>query len=112
MFRKYKNIIIVILVIIIAGVAYTVLTGNKDNRLLISNISVNISSAIESDLLNLLLDIKSVKLDENIFSNPAFKSLEDFGQELAPEPVGRENPFAPIGLDANQESGITNQGEE
>ena len=112
MFRKYKNIIIIVIIIIIAGAAYTLLTGNTDDRLLVSDTPSDTSSVIESDLLTLLLDIRSVKLNGDIFSDPIFRSLEDFGQDLVPEPVGRDNPFAPIGLDANQESEITNQEEE
>ena len=46
------------------------------------------------DLLNVLIQLKSTKLDTSIFSDPVFKSLRDFGVEIAPQPIGRHNPFA------------------
>lgn len=51
------------------------------------------------EILALLADLKKISLDESIFSDPIFQSLKDFSVELAPEPKGRQNPFAPIGKD-------------
>lgn len=98
LFKKYKTLILVVAIVIIAGVAYTVLFGGEDDALLVAERSDNVASAEESNLLTFLLDLRAVKLDERIFSDPVFKSLEDFGQELVAEPVGRENPFAPIDI--------------
>jgi hypothetical protein len=98
-FKKYKSIIIVLVILIIATVAYTVIIGEKDDSLLVSESSVDISSASQGDLLALLLEIRTIKLDESILSDEAFRSLKDFGQEIVPEPVGRENPFAPVNFD-------------
>lgn len=102
-FKKYKTLILVVAIVIIAGVAYTVLFSGGDNALLVAERSDNAASAEESNLLTFLLDLRAVKLDERIFSDPVFKSLEDFGQELVAEPVGRENPFAPIDFIGNEE---------
>jgi hypothetical protein len=52
------------------------------------------------EILALLADMKSVRLDESIFSDPMFQSLQDISVELIAEPKGRPNPFAPIGKDA------------
>jgi hypothetical protein len=52
------------------------------------------------EILTLLADLKSVRLDESIFSDPVFQSLKDTSVELSAEPKGRPNPFAPIGKDA------------
>jgi hypothetical protein len=52
------------------------------------------------EILALLADMKKIKLDESIFSDPAFQSLQDLSIELVPEPKGRPNPFAPLGRDA------------
>lgn len=51
------------------------------------------------EILALLADLKSVRLDDSIFSDPAFQSLQDTSVELTAEPKGRPNPFAPLGKD-------------
>ncbi|MFQ5661981.1 MAG: hypothetical protein ACE5F2_01885 [Candidatus Paceibacteria bacterium] len=96
-FKKYKTLILIVGAVIIAAVAYTIFFGGEDDSLLVAEPQDNAASVEESNLLTLLLDLRSVKLNDTLFSDPVFKSLEDFGQELTAEPVGRENPFAPIG---------------
>jgi hypothetical protein len=55
------------------------------------------NARIETELVSELLRLRSIKLDNRIFTDVAFQSLEDFGQELVAEPIGRINPFAPVG---------------
>jgi len=54
-------------------------------------------AAVERELLSTLLELRSLRLNEGIFNDPVFHSLRDFGQPLTPQPIGRNNPFAPIG---------------
>jgi hypothetical protein len=54
-------------------------------------------SPVSQELLTSLSNLYSIKLDNSIFSDPAFLSLTNFGVELPPEAVGRRNPFLPIG---------------
>lgn len=49
------------------------------------------------EILAILLNLKSLKLDASIFNSPVFQSLADFGQSIPERPRGRDNPFAPIG---------------
>lgn len=51
---------------------------------------------VEREVLSLLNDLNRIDLEGNIFSSPIFHSLVDYSVELTPEPVGRENPFAPL----------------
>lgn len=96
---KYKKVIIILGIIIIAAVIYTIMIGKKDNRLLVSESPETVSNTeLQNNLLALLLEIRSIKLDDSIFLDPAFRSLDDFGQEIVQEPVGRSNPFAPVGF--------------
>jgi hypothetical protein len=44
-----------------------------------------------------LLQLKSLTLSDALLADAAFVTLQDFTVELAPEPIGRRNPFAPIG---------------
>jgi hypothetical protein len=48
------------------------------------------------EILTILKRLKSVKMDVDFFENKIFKSLSDFSVKINPEPVGRNNPFAPI----------------
>ena len=55
------------------------------------------SQAISSQISQALLKIEQIKLDRSIFDNKIFTSLEDRSEEIVDEPVGRTNPFAPLG---------------
>jgi hypothetical protein len=58
-------------------------------------------TAISDKFLVLLLNMRTIKLDQSIFSDEAFASLKDFSTTITPETnPGRANPFAPIGVDA------------
>lgn len=51
------------------------------------------------EILALLEDLKVIQLDQSIFSDPMFQSLQDTSVALNSEPKGRTNPFAPLGKD-------------
>lgn len=51
----------------------------------------------EQDFLPVLLNVKRIRLDDAIFSDPAFLTLRDSTIILVPDgSEGRPNPFAPI----------------
>jgi hypothetical protein len=53
-----------------------------------------------ADFLTLLLNVKNIKLEESLFSDPAFKALRDSSIVIASDGTeGRPNPFAPLGRD-------------
>ena|SRR3989344_5185882 len=56
-------------------------------------------TGVGDQLVAMLIKLQSLKLDTKVFKDPAFRSLNDFGREIPPEPVGRINPFAPIGVE-------------
>jgi len=96
MLAKYQNWIVIGIVIMIAFGIYSYLFKGKDEAPLTAE-TVTAASPEDQDLIALLLELRSISLDEGIFTNPAFHSLQDFSQELVPEAVGRPNPFAPLG---------------
>lgn len=52
------------------------------------------------ELLTVLLSLNNIRLDEEVFSSPLFTSLEDFSIALPDSgTTGRDNPFAPIGVE-------------
>ena len=109
---KIKNIIIFVAVIIAFILIYIffIKSSPEENNL----ISISSNSAIPSttntskgsdvlatrDFLAILLSVKSIKLDDGIFSDAAFNALFDSNIVLIPDGTeGRTNPFAPIGSD-------------
>lgn len=99
LYKKYKNYILGGVLIVLLFAAYSVLFGGDDGGARLQSETVGPEGAVEQELLATLLELRSVKLDDAILSNPAFQSLRDFSQPLTPQPIGRNNPFAP--LDAN-----------
>lgn len=55
------------------------------------------AKVISSQISQALLKIEQIKLDRSIFDNQIFATLEDRSEEIVDEPVGRRNPFAPLG---------------
>ena len=47
-------------------------------------------------MLVVLGNLHAIHLDDTLFKDPAFASLNDYGVTIALQPVGRHNPFAPI----------------
>ena len=73
---------------------------NMDGSTLNTSTS-NTNSFISKDFLVLVSNIKNIKLNDSIFSDPAFNSLHDSSITLTPDGTeGRPNPFAQFGNDA------------
>ena len=113
MASKIKNIIIFTVVAVLLILIYIFfikpepeeqnLVSSSPVTVLPSSDTVNQNSLIARDFLSLLLSVKSIKLNDAIFSNGAFINLHDSSILLtSPQPgdEGRLNPFAPIGYDA------------
>ena len=115
MASKIKNIIIftVVAVLLILIYIFFIKPAPEEQNLVSSSPipitalpnadTINQNSLIARDFLSLLLSVKSIKLNDAIFSNGAFINLHDSSILLAsPKPgdEGRANPFAPIGYDA------------
>lgn len=96
LFTQYKNVFVAIILIGIAFFAYSFFAGGEDDAVL-TEVATNGNSSVDNELIALLLELKSIRLDETVFTDPAFQSLQDFSQTLVVEPVGRVNPFAPLG---------------
>ncbi|MBU1046225.1 hypothetical protein KKH36_00390 [Patescibacteria group bacterium] len=58
-------------------------------------VSINTSDINEvgKETLEILLALKSLKLDDSLFDEIVFSSLVDFSIELGEKEKGRENPF-------------------
>jgi hypothetical protein len=90
-----KNLLVALFLAIILFVGYVVFlrdgirSGSRDG----------FSEQVEIEtqaLLATINELKRIKIDGEIFTNPVFVSLKDFRVDLGTEPTGRGNPFAPV----------------
>jgi hypothetical protein len=113
-----KNIIIFIIVAIAFILVYVffikpapeqsnLVSTGQNTAIPVDNNSSQIDTAAAQDFLTVLLSVKSIKLDDSIFSEPAFTTLNDSNVVLTPDGTeGRSNPFAPIGFDSTAVSSV------
>ncbi|MBI1975445.1 MAG: hypothetical protein HYS59_00395 [Candidatus Vogelbacteria bacterium] len=102
--RKIFNILISVFVIIALIVVASFFVGGvvteKNGTLspvgFLSNTQLTDESVAGREFLQVLLNLRSIKLDTTLFGDPIFTQLAEFGTPLTPEPRGRTNPFAPL----------------
>ncbi len=109
MSQKIKNIIIFsgIAIIFILIYIFFIKKGAPEanlssdpNALAPEGFSATTEPPIAQDFLKLLLSVKTIKLDDSIFSEKSFTNLNDSSIQLIQDGnEGRPNPFAPIGSD-------------
>lgn len=109
-----NKILVVLLGLVILGVAWYFFSGSSSSAPGIlqseggpAGISANPE---EADIVQTLLTLRAVSLSGTIFSDPAFMTLRDFGTQIIPEPIGRPNPFAPLGAASATSSSSTRGG--
>lgn len=71
-------------------------SGKKSEPALEKVETTPLDTEVGRELLSTLALLKSTKLDTGVFTDPVFESLRDFGVEIAAQPLGRRNPFAPF----------------
>ncbi len=95
-----KHKLIIILAIVVAILAWWGLSGlggaPSSPSLLSTQGGDKALTPADQNLVATLLQLRAVKLDGTIFSEPAFAALKDFSTPIVPEPVGRQNPFEPF----------------
>ena len=79
--------------VVILGGAWYVLTGTATPPAILQT---DAPSADSQEIVATLLALRAVTLSGTIFTDPVFMSLQDFGVDIQPEPVGRPNPFLPL----------------
>lgn len=50
----------------------------------------------DRDVVETLLQLRTITLSGTVLTDPAFLRLIDTGTQIIPEPVGRSNPFLPL----------------
>lgn len=102
---KQHKMLFIGVVAVVALVAWYGLTQNAAPEPLLTTVTPSGSgspteASADQELVATLLTLRAVTLSGTIFQDPAFMSLRDFGTTIVAEPVGRPNPFAPLGASA------------
>lgn len=90
---RYKFFVLGAAVLLAFGVWYGLSQSSAPASLLTADTPADATS---QGVVDTLLQLRAVKLDGVIFTEPAFQTLKDFSTQIVPEPVGRPNPFAPL----------------
>lgn len=96
---QHKLVLIIATVVFVGGAWYSLSQSGSAAPLLATE-TVTVGGTESQGLVGTLLALRAVTLSGTIFSEPAFVSLQDFGTTIVPEPVGRDNPFAPVSSQA------------
>ena len=113
---KIKNIIIFVAIgAIFVFIYFYFIKSKEETAGLVSSTTAVVPSApmataplggasgnVEKDFLTLLLGVRGIKLDDAIFTDAAYESLDGTHSiTLVPDGnEGRSNPFAPLGSDS------------
>ena len=87
-----------VVIILAAIIAYFYYIGGNTaaNSSLETSQETSDAQLAGSRVLSLLNQIKSLKIDTSLFSDPTYQTLRDYTVAIPQEEVGRPNPFAPI----------------
>lgn len=99
-----KKALIFIALIVIVAIVYSIVGKEPEIQgSLTSTPAEGTDASLSADtqaILALLQSISNLKLDTGIFDRPSYLGLEDQNKVIVPDlNPGRDNPFAPIGID-------------
>jgi len=97
--KNHKNIFIGIGFVIVLFIGYSLIkpdTNSVQKVPLVSSQTATQEPAVKREIIALLVDLQSIRIKSDFFSDQAFRSLYDFSTPIPDEPRGRTNPFAPV----------------
>lgn len=93
-----KNVILMIGIVVVIIAAYFTFFRKSDIADQLTSVESSQVPPVGQALIVELNRLKSLRsVGKDLFSNSIFVTLEDFTQQIDPQPYGRSNPFAPIG---------------
>lgn len=88
-----QNLLISTGLILVLALGYFLYIQNE--RTGAQDTAVNNIAAVEtSDFLTRLRDLETIKINDEIFSDPNFTNLINFSEEVTELPYGKINPFS------------------
>ena len=103
-FLKQNKLLALAAIVVVLGGVYYFLSSGSSSPALLTATDTGASSPQSQSLLVVLANLKTIRLDDSVFSDPVFTSLSDFDVVIAPENVGRRNPFVPFTTTATSSS--------
>ncbi len=101
MFEKYKKVIIASIVIIVLFILYAKFIKPDTETSLLTSVGTGSAQSsadlLGADIIRAINQINALELDISIFNHPILLKLVDRTNFIEPQPVGRRNPFAPLG---------------
>ncbi len=125
--NNLKTLIIILVVVIVAGIAFKVIsnkpaatrqnqgvglvtssaTGSAVTPGVIADNGISPTTAQSNELVVLLKSVSTLTLSNAVFTNPTFNVLQDISSRVRVEgDPGRPNPFLPIGQDTTLFLGV------
>jgi len=104
MSQNVKQTIIAVVIVIIAFFGFKAFFSDSQtaDSTLVAESAATSQFVDGQSILVLLNKLNSVVLDDTIYSDKVFTSLEDFEKPIADQVAGRPNPFLPIGVDVGK----------
>ncbi|MEK9184661.1 MAG: hypothetical protein AAB866_00660 [Patescibacteria group bacterium] len=99
-FQKNKVMLPVIILVVVLGIIgyfYISSRGNSGD-LLVQVDKTASDQVVGKDLLIALNRLNAITLDDSLFRDAVFATLNDFSVEIVPQAVGRNNPFSPLNV--------------
>ena len=96
--KSKKLVIGIIVVILVVLLGYFYFSGGSTpaQSNLLQQQNTPEAEIIGMRILNLLNQIRSLKIDKTIFQDPSYQTLVDYSVPIPAVGVGRPNPFAPL----------------
>lgn len=92
-----KNGLTLLGLIVVAVLGYYLYTLQSDENIeLAGDSDISEARVAGERFLRELNTIKNFELSDELFRDPRFRSFVDFTTPVPEQPVGRENPFAPV----------------
>ncbi len=99
---NFTNLVIALIAVLLLIVGYFTFWRGKTEQpvpgLITASSTLNPIDDGNKEFLRLLNNLKRLNLSGQLFERVIFQDLRDFSVKLTPEPQGRPNPFAPLGV--------------
>lgn len=93
----FKNLFTLLGLAVVAVLGYYLFVMQKDsNTTLDSDVTIGEAKLASEQFIRELNELSKFELSDAVFADPRFRSFVDFTKPVPPQPLGRDNPFAPV----------------